>query len=103
MKPRALPTLEPRRAAVLPWDRREALSCLPPARRVRQAPEVPVSVKDMPQVFTFALVEVVSEDVKLSKGKARKAIVRGQVTVNGTVVYDPDMRVDGMARIVFKP
>jgi RNA-binding protein YlmH len=57
----------------------------------------------MPQVFTFALVDVVSEDVKLSKGKARKAIARGKVTVNGIVVNDPDMRVDGMARIVYKP
>lgn len=76
---------------------------MPPVRRVRQAEAVPASLKDMPQVFNFALVDVVSEDVKLSKGKARKAIARGQVTVNGTVVYDPDTRVDGMARIVFKP
>lgn len=60
-------------------------------------------VKDMPQVFTFALVDVVSEDVKLSKGKARKAILRGRVTVNGAVARDPDMRVDGMARIVYMP
>lgn len=76
-------------------------SCLPPRRRVRQAPVVPV--KDMPQVFTFALVGVVSEDDKLSKGKARKAFLKGKVTVNETVVHDPDMRVDGMARIVYKP
>jgi RNA-binding protein YlmH len=76
-------------------------SCLPPVRRARQAEPVPV--QDMPKVFTFALVDVVSEDVKLSKGKARKAIARGKVTVNGVVVHDPDMRVDGMARIVYKP
>jgi len=76
-------------------------SCLPPVRRPRQTDSVPL--QDMPQVFTFALVDVVSEDVKLSKGKARKAIARGQVTVNGVVVHDPDMRVDGMARIVYKP
>lgn len=31
----------------------------------------PPSVTDMPQTFTFALVDVLSEDVKLSKGKAR--------------------------------
>ncbi len=76
-------------------------SCLPPTRRARQAAEVPV--QDMPKVFTFALVDLVSEDVKLSKGKARKAIARGKVTVNGVVVYDPDMRVDVSMRIVFKP
>jgi 16S rRNA U516 pseudouridylate synthase RsuA-like enzyme len=57
----------------------------------------------MPQVFTFALVDLVSEDVKMSKGKARKMIVRGKVTVNGVVVHDPDMRCDGLARIVYKP
>lgn len=57
----------------------------------------------MPRVITFALVDVVAEDVKLSKGKARKAIVRGHITVNEVVVHDPDMRVDGMSRIVFKP
>lgn len=68
-----------------------------------QAEAVPVSIKDMPQVFTFALVDIISQDVKLSKGKARKAIARGKVTVNDTVVYDPDMRVDHMSRIVFKP
>lgn len=98
MKPRPLPAPVPIRA-VMPlggWT-----SCLPPVRRVRQAPAVPV--QDMPQVFTFALVDVVSEDVSLSKGKARKAIRKGKVTVNGAVVYDPDMRVDGMARIVYKP
>lgn len=98
MKPRSLPPVQPIRA-VMPlggWS-----SCLPPVRRIRQAPAVPV--QDMPQVFTFALVDVVSEDVKLSKGKARKAIVRGYVTVNEVVVRDPDARVDGMARIIYKP
>ena len=70
-------------------------------RRKRQADSVPL--QDMPQVFTFALVDVVSEDAKLSKGKARKAIARGQVTVNEVVVNDPDMRVDGMSRIVYTP
>lgn len=72
------------------------------ACHVRQA--APVRISDMPpQVFTFALVDLVSEDVKLSKGKARKAITRGKVTVNGTVTRDPDMRVDSTARIVFHP
>jgi predicted rRNA methylase YqxC with S4 and FtsJ domains len=56
----------------------------------------------MPRVFTFALVDVVSEDVKLSKGKARKAILRGYVSVNGTVVRDPEMRVHDGMKIVFK-
>lgn len=57
----------------------------------------------MPQVFTFALVDLVVLDAKLSKGRARKAILRGRVTVNGTVVRDPDMRVDASMRIVYKP
>ena len=92
--------MKPLRSTLLPW---QAHACLPPVRRIRQAPSVPSAIKDMPRVLTFALVDVVSEDVKLSKGKARKAIARGQVTVNDTVVYDPDMRVDAISRIVFKP
>ena len=40
----------------------------------------------MPTVFTFALVDVVSEDLKMSRGKARKAILRGQVWVDGVAV-----------------
>jgi hypothetical protein len=82
-------------------------SCLPPEserRKLARAGYSPdVLVKDMPSVFTFALVDVVSEDVKLSRGKARKAILRGRVTVNGAVARDPDMRVDGQARIVYMP
>lgn len=78
-------------------------TCLPSVPRARQTVAVSTPLKDVPQVFNFALVDVVSEDVKLSKGKARKAIARGKVTVNDDVVYDPDMRVDGMARIIYKP
>ena len=57
----------------------------------------------LPRVFTFALVEVVSEDLKLSKGKARKAIARGKVSVDGIVERDPEARVHGTSKIVFKP
>lgn len=82
-------------------------SCLPPEserrKLAREGYSLDVPVQDMPKVWTFALVDVVSEDVKLSKGKARKAIMRGWVTVNGAVTRDPDMRVDGTARIVYKP
>jgi 16S rRNA U516 pseudouridylate synthase RsuA-like enzyme len=58
---------------------------------------------EMPKVFTFALADVVAEDVPLSKGKARKAIVRGKVSVDGVVVRDPETRVHGDSKIVFKP
>lgn len=57
----------------------------------------------LPTVFTFALVDVVSEDVKLSKGKARKAILRGKVTVDGSIVRDPEARVHGESKIMYKP
>lgn len=57
----------------------------------------------MPTVFTFALVDVVSEDMSLSRGKARKAVLRGKVSVDGVVVLDPDMRVNGDSKIMFKP
>jgi len=60
-------------------------------------------LQNIPTVFTFALLDVVSEDVKLSKGKARKAILRGKVTVDGAIVRDPDARVNGESKIVFKP
>lgn len=58
---------------------------------------------EMPTVFTFDLVTVVSEDVKLSKGRARKAILRGKVTVDGVVVRDPAARVHGDQKIIFMP
>jgi predicted rRNA methylase YqxC with S4 and FtsJ domains len=62
-----------------------------------------MSLKAMPTVFTFALVDVVSEDMSLSRGKARKAVLRGKVSVDGVVVLDPDMRVNGDSKIMFKP
>lgn len=72
-------------------------SCLPPVRRSRQA--VHVELQDMPSVFTFALVDEIAEQVRLSKGKARKLIAKGKVWVNGAVVYDPDMRVDAAMKV----
>ena len=57
----------------------------------------------MPTVFTFALVDVVSEDLKMSRGKARKAILRGQVWVDGVAVRDPETRVHGKNKVMFKP
>jgi predicted rRNA methylase YqxC with S4 and FtsJ domains len=62
-----------------------------------------MSLKAMPTVFTFALVDVVSEDMSLSRGKARKAVLRGKVSVDGVVVLDPDTRVNGDSKIMFKP
>lgn len=95
----------PIKSTRLPWDRKVAVrAMLPPEnpRRGLYAANVP-SVVGMPQKFTFALVDLIAEDVKLSKGKARKAILAGKVTVNGTVVRDPDMRVAIDALVGFRP
>lgn len=60
-------------------------------------------LKGMPTTFTFALVDLLVEDANLSPGKARKAILRGKVTVNGVVERNPEVRLDVSARIVFYP
>ena len=62
-----------------------------------------MSIETMPTVFTFPLVDMVAQDMKLSKNKARKAILRGKVEVNGAFVRDPDVQVDKTMRIVFHP
>lgn len=56
-------------------------------------------IDGMPRVFTYALVDLVRQDAKLTKRAARKVIVRGSVAVNGKVVRDPDARVDATALI----
>lgn len=61
------------------------------------------TVGSMPKVFTFALIDEVVEHAKLSKGKARKAIVAGKVKVNGAVVRDPDMRLDASHTVEIQP
>lgn len=96
MKKTTLPKLTPIKSTMLPWNPREVL---PAVRRAKP----PVDVATMPVKFTHVLVDLIAEDVKLSKGKARKAIRRGEVKVNGEVVYDPDLRVDSDARVVFGP
>jgi 16S rRNA U516 pseudouridylate synthase RsuA-like enzyme len=61
------------------------------------------TLETMSRVITFALIDVVSEDMKLSKGKAKKAIRRGKVSVDGAVTRDPETRVHGDSKIVFTP
>lgn len=100
MKRRLLAPPSPVRSTPLPWN---ALEGLPPEKPDRKKKAADYTVSAMPQKFTFVLVDVVAEDLKLSKGKARKAITRGKVTVDGSVVTDPDVRVDGDAKIVFHP
>jgi hypothetical protein len=71
-------------------------SCLPSEFRRRPRDEsyaADVKLEDMPKTFDCSLVEAVSEATKLSRGKARKAVLRGEVRVNGEVVRDPDARV----------
>jgi predicted rRNA methylase YqxC with S4 and FtsJ domains len=61
------------------------------------------TLEAMSRVITFALIDAVSEDMKLSKGKAKKAILRGRVSVDGVVTLDPGTRVHGDSKIVFTP
>lgn len=60
-------------------------------------------IEDMPKTFDCTLLEAISEGQNISRGKARKAIRLGKVTVDGSVVRDPDVRVTPMARVVFDP
>jgi predicted rRNA methylase YqxC with S4 and FtsJ domains len=60
-------------------------------------------LEKMSTVFTFALVDVVSEDLKMSRGRARKAILRGQIWVDGVIVRDPETRVHGKNKVMYKP
>lgn len=66
---------------------------LPPENPNRKQQAAANTVAEMPRVFTTPLVDLVADAAKLSKSKARIAIRRGKVFVNGTVVLDPDMRV----------
>ena len=49
------------------------------------------SVDKMPAVFSFPLVDEVVRATGISDKKARKAIQRGFVEVNGVSVRDPDL------------
>lgn len=66
-------------------------------------PAVLLGVKVHADIATFALVDLIAEDLKLSKGKARKAIMRGKVLVNDVIESDPDRRVSGTDKVMFKP
>jgi len=92
MKKPELKKLTPLRSGLVPWRHDEAL---PPERPGRK------KSLGMPMVFTFALVDLIVEDVKLSKGKARKVILGGKVKVNGEVTRDPDLRVDADDKVEY--
>lgn len=93
----------PVRSTRLPWDRKADIrAMLPPENPRRGLYSAKVTaLEEMPQKFTFALIDLIAEGRGLSKGKARKAIAAGKVSVNGQVVRDPDARVDGDAQVVF--
>lgn len=102
MKASKLKPLTPIRSTLLPWNSREVL----PPEKPRHKNFSAAQKLDMPTVFTVVLVDLISQDVvlntgKLSKGKARKAILAGKVWVNGEVVHDPDMRVEADDKVEF--
>jgi hypothetical protein len=100
MKARSLPPSTPLRSTTLPWNAREVL---PPENKEkrRRAKDYQPSAPAEPE--TFVLVDVLAEDAKLSKGKARLAIQHGQVSVNEVIVRDPDTRIVGIDVVRFFP
>lgn len=53
------------------------------------------SVDKMPTMFSFPLVGEIVRRTGISEKKARKAIQRGFVEVNGVIVRDPDLLTTG--------
>lgn len=100
MKVPALRPVEPLRSIGFARDPYEVL---PPWNPNRKRHAVTFSVEEKPVPSTQPLVDVLAEDLKVSKKKARKAIRFGHVSVNGEVVVDPDFCVDCTVEIVFRP
>lgn len=100
MKARPLPPPAALRSSPLPWDSR---AVLPPENKERRRRSKDYQASPPPVEETFVLVDVLAEDAKLSKGKARLAITRGQVSVNEGVVRDPDTRLKGTDVVRFFP
>jgi molybdopterin converting factor small subunit len=98
-RPLAAPT--PLRSTTLPWNAREVLPPDDPARRKRARDNKPTPPSAEPETYT--LVDVLAEDAKMSKGKARLAIQKGQVSVNDVIVRDPDTRLSGADVVRFFP
>lgn len=82
---------EARVAPILPW---RWTSCLPTS--VVSTPSAPPVVEEK----LYRLVDWVAEDVGISRGKARRAIVDGKVSVDGEVETDPDRMLPGTCEVV---
>lgn len=63
----------------------------------------PKEFAEIPRVFTFVLIDLLVEEIKLTPGKARKAVLHGKVSVDDTIALDPNMRVGGDSRVVYRP
>lgn len=100
MKLPPLPQKTPIKSTLLPWKKHEVLPPENPKRKDYVASTKPVEV---PDGTTFNLLDIIVEDVDVSRTKARKDIMLGKVTVNGEVVRDPDARVDAGAEVRYFP
>lgn len=94
---KGLAPLPPAVSTVLPWDRSEALSVLPPRNERRYATrgQYQAATSEERKELPRTLVDRVAAANEMSKGKARKAIAAGQVQVHADgaearVVRDPD-------------
>lgn len=86
MKTRPLPRPSPLRSSTLPWNAR---AVLPPERKDRNRSSDYQASPAPPDMVT--LVDILAEDLGMSKSKARVAVLHGQVSVNEVIVRDPDM------------
>jgi RNA-binding protein YlmH len=91
----------PIRSTALPWRHHETLP--PENKERRQKARDYVAEAPAAEPSDFALIDIIVEDVKLSKTKARLAIQNGLVSVNDVVVRDPDLRVTGTDVVRFFP
>ena len=103
MKARPLPPAQALRSTSLPWNKQERHPVLPPENKDKRARAKGYTTEAVAPVEEFILVEVLAEDAKLSKTKARLAITRGQVSVNGAIVRDPDTRLTSADVVRFFP
>lgn len=99
-----VPPLQPKapvKSTPLPWKHHEVLPPENKERRRKARDNQPTPPSAAPEVFI--LVDILAEDMKMSKGKARLAIQKGQVSVNDVTVRDPDTRLNGADVVRFFP
>jgi hypothetical protein len=63
-------------------------------------PPLPKPVVVLPVEKQWKLVDWLAEDTGLSRGKIRKAVARGLVTVDGVIELDADRTLSGIAQVV---